>query len=105
MHREFVAAIDNHGSLGQSDGQLLGHVDTVGDYWKGEAGSAISGLVLPGSVQHFSSTSAADDCGLGTDFWGVVQEAEKLFPGIDPFGGSDELIVFVPPGCSSGSVV
>jgi hypothetical protein len=29
VHREFVAAIDNHGSLGQTDSQLLGHVATV----------------------------------------------------------------------------
>jgi hypothetical protein len=104
-HQQFVAAIDNKGALGQDDPTLLGHVSTVGTYWKSESNGAISSLVVPATVKHYSTTVATTDCGLGSDFFSLVQEAEAKFPGINPFGGTDQLVLFVSPACQSGGVV
>ena len=104
-HQQYVAAIDNKGNLNQNDTQLLGHVSTVGSYWQGEANGAITGIGVPASVTHYDTTAAAADCGLGNDFWNVVQEAAAKFPGIHWSNGSDQLVLFVPDACSSGGVV
>jgi hypothetical protein len=103
-HAQFVAAIDNRGSLGQSDSQLLGHVSTVGAYWKGEADGAISSIGVPSTVTHYDTDLSTTDCGLGNDFFALVQEAAARFPGIQ-IGGTDQLVLFVPPSCSSGGIV
>jgi hypothetical protein len=103
-HRQFVAAMDNEGALGQDDTQLLRNVSTVGAYWTGESNGAIAGVTVPSVVTHYDTTLATTDCGLGSDFFSVVQEAETNFPGFS-FGGGDQLVVFVPPACASGSVV
>ncbi|HEX4470699.1 MAG TPA: hypothetical protein VH085_01920 [Nocardioides sp.] len=103
-HEQFVAAVDNKGALGQDDAQLLAHVSTVGSYWTGESDGAIAGVTVPSTVTHYDTALPTTDCGLGSDFFGVVQEAEAEFPGFS-FGGGDQLVVFVPPACSSGSVV
>lgn len=105
VHRQYVAAVDNLGTLGETDAQLLAHVSTVGSYWQKESGGAISGITVPTTVQHYATTLPTTDCGLGADFFDVVQEAEKQFPGIDPFGGTDQLVVFVPDSCNTGQVV
>jgi hypothetical protein len=104
-HRQFVAAIDNKGALGQNDQALLAHVRRVGSYWKGEANGAISRIDVPGRVTRYRSKVSTKDCGLGDDFFDVLQEAAAKFPGIDLSGGSDQLVLFVPPGCSSGGMV
>ena len=104
-HQQFVAALDNKGALGQTDTPLLGHVTAVGSYWQGESNGAISSIGVPATVTHYDTAISTTDCGLGDDFWTVVQEAEGKFPGINPFGGSDQLVLFVPPACSSGGVV
>jgi hypothetical protein len=104
-HQQFVAAIDNKGDLGQTDTQLRGHVTTVGSYWQGESNGAISSIGVPATVTHYNTAISTTDCGLGNDFWTVVQEAEGKFPGINPFGGSDQLVLFVPSACSSGGIV
>ena len=104
-HQQYVAAIDNKGNLNQNDSQLLGHVTTVGSYWQGEANGAITGIGVPASVTHYDTTVAAADCGLGNDFWNVVQEAAAKFSGIHWSSGSDQLVLFVPDACSSGGVV
>ena len=103
-HAQFVAAVDNRGPLGQSDSQLLGHVSTVGAYWKGEADGAISAIDAPSVVTHYDTDLSTTDCGLGDDFFAIVQEAAAQFPGIQ-IGGPDQLVLFVPPSCSSGGVV
>jgi len=103
-HAQFVAAVDNQGPLGQTDSQLLGHVSAVGAYWKGEADGAIGSIEVPSTVTHYDTALSASDCGLGHDFFAVVQEAAAQFPGIQ-IGGSDQLVLFVPPSCSSGGVV
>ena len=103
-HAQFVAAVDNHGPLGQSDSQLLGHVSAVGSYWKGEADGAISSIDVPSTVAHYDTALSTTDCGLGNDFFALVQEAAAQFPGIQ-IGGSDQLVLFVPQSCSSGGVV
>ena len=87
-HRQFVAAVDNLGVLGQTDATLLGHVTTVGAYWKSESNGAITGLTAPASVTHYNTALTTTDCGLGNDFFTVIGEAEQKFPGIDPFGSS-----------------
>jgi hypothetical protein len=104
-HDQFVAAIDNLGALGQSDPQLLGHVTTVGSYWGEESNGAIAGITVPTTVTHYSTGLTTSDCGLGSDFFSVVQEAADEFPAFDDFSGSDQLVLFVPPSCGSGSVV
>jgi hypothetical protein len=104
-HRQFVAAIDNKGPLGQNDQALLAHVRKVGSYWKGEANGAISRIDVPGRVARYRSRVSTKDCGLGDDFFDVLQEAAAKFPGIDLAGGSDQLVLFVPPSCSSGGMV
>ena len=104
-HRQFVAAVDNLGVLGQTDATLLGHVTTVGDYWKSESNGAITGLTAPAAVTHYNTALTTTDCGLGNDFFTVIDEAEQKFPGINPFGGSDQLVLFVPDACASGGVV
>jgi hypothetical protein len=104
-HQQYVAALDNKGgALGQDDTTLLGHVSTVGGYWQGESGGAMS-VTVPGTVKHYDSSLTTTDCGLGSDFFNVVQEAAGKFPGINWMSGTDQLVVFVAPGCSSGSVV
>ena len=105
VHRQFVAAIDNKGALGQSDAALLGHVSKVGGYWQDESNGAISGMVVPATVKHYNTAVATTDCGLGDDFFSLVEEAEAKFPGIDPFAGTDQLVVFVPPACQAGTTV
>jgi hypothetical protein len=100
-HRQFVSAIDNKGSLGESDRTLLGHVRTVASYWKAEANGAISSIVVPAKVTRYKTGLTTKDCGLGADFFDVVQEAAAKFPGID-LSGSDQLVVFVPHSCPSG---
>ncbi len=105
VHRQFVAAIDNKGALGQSDAALLGHVSTVGGFWKDESNGAISSLVVPATVKHYNTSVATTDCGLGDDFFSLVEEAEAKFPGINPFAGTDQLVLFVPPACASGTTV
>ena len=74
-HRQFVAAIDNKGLLNQADGTLLGSVATVGNYWKSESNGAITGLTPPPTVTHYNTAVVTTDCGLGADFFNVVQEA------------------------------
>jgi hypothetical protein len=103
-HEQFVAAMDNKGTLGQDDTQLLGHVSTVGAYWTDESNGAIAGVTVPTTVTHYDTGVATTDCGLGSDFFSVVQEAEAEFPGFS-FGGGDQLVLFVPPSCASGSTV
>ncbi|HET7173188.1 MAG TPA: hypothetical protein VFI30_02785, partial [Nocardioidaceae bacterium] len=104
QHQQYVAAVDNLGALGQTDAELLGHVSTVGSYWKGESEGAIS-ISVPGAVRHYRTSLPTTDCGLGDDFFNVVDDAEAQFPGIDPFSGTDQLVLFVPPTCASGSTV
>jgi hypothetical protein len=107
-HEQFVAALDNKGALNQSDAQLLGHVSDVGGYWQGESNGAIAAVTVPATVKHYDTATGSTACGLGsgqTDFFNLVQEAIGKFPGIDPFGGTDQLVIFVPASCSSGSTV
>jgi hypothetical protein len=106
-HQQYVAAIDNKGALGQDDAALLGHVSTVGSYWQSESNGAIGSIGVPATVKHYNTAVTTSDCGLGNDFWAVVQEAEAKFPGID-LGTGDQLTLFVPPdnpSCSSGNIV
>jgi hypothetical protein len=104
-HQQFVAAIDNKGSL-QTDSQLLAHVSAVGAYWEGESNGAISGITVPGAVTHYSTSLSTTDCGLGGDFFDVVQEAAEEFPSLDLSQSSpDQLVLFVPQSCKSGGVV
>jgi hypothetical protein len=103
-HQQFVAALDNKGSLGQDDAQLLAHVSSVGGYWQGESNGAIAQIDVPSTVLHYDTALATTDCGTGQDFFDVVQEAAAEFPGFD-FGGPDQLVVFVPPSCQTGSIV
>lgn len=107
VHAQFVAALDNVGTLGQTDPQLLGHVSAVGGYWAGQSGGTMS-VTVPATVTHYDTTVSSTTCGLGpsgADFTAIVQEAMGKFPGIDPFGGTDQLVVFVPPSCYGGSTV
>ena len=104
-HRQFVAAVDNKGALGQTNATLLAHVSTVGTYWKSESNGAITGLTPPTTVTHYNTALTTTDCGLGGDFFTVIEEAEAKFPGINPFGGPDQLVLFVPDACASGGVV
>ena len=104
IHPQFVAAMSNKGTL-QTDLQLLAHVSTVGDYWKAQSNGAIAGITVPGTVTHYSSSAATADCGLGSDFFQVVQEAEGLFPTMNLFTSPDQLVIFVPDSCTSGGVV
>jgi hypothetical protein len=107
VHAQFVAALDNKGALGQNDTQLLGHVSNVGSYWAGQSNGAMTSLV-PSAVTHYDTAVAPTSCGLGsdqTDFTKIIQEAMAEFPGINPFGGTDQLVVFVPPSCFTGSTV
>ncbi len=104
-HQQFVAAVDNLGSL-QTDGELLAHVSAVGDYWTGESNGAIAGITVPATVTHYDTELPTTDCGLGNDFWGMLQEAESQFPSLDlSQSTSDQLVLFVPQGCQSGGVV
>jgi hypothetical protein len=100
-HEQFVAAVDNRGALGQDDSRLLAHVSTVGEYWTGESNGAIAGVTVPPTVTHYDTALPTTDCGLGSDFFGVVQEAEAEFPGFS-FGGGDQLVVFVPRRATAG---
>jgi hypothetical protein len=104
-HQQYVAAIDNKGALGQTDTQLLGHVSTVGTYWQHESNGAISSVVVPATVKHYNTGLSTTDCGLGNDFFDVVQEAAAKFPGANPYSGSNQLVLFVPPGCVNGNIV
>ena len=72
-HQQFVAALDNKGALGQTDTQLLAHVSTVGSYWEGESNGAIAGIDVPSTVTHYDTALTTTDCGLGSDFFSVVQ--------------------------------
>lgn len=103
-HQQFVAAVDNEGDLGEDDTQLLGHVSDVGAYWKGQANGAIAQIAVPSTVTHYDTTVSSADCGLGNDFFTVVQEAAQQFPGFT-FSGPDQLVVFIPPDCQTGSTV
>jgi hypothetical protein len=104
-HRQFVAAIDNRGSLTQTDAQLLGHVSTVGGYWQDESNGAISSLIVPATVKRYDTgITTTTDCGLGDGFFDVIQEAEARFPAFNP-GAGDQLVLFVPPSCPSGGIV
>jgi hypothetical protein len=104
VHQQFVAALDNKGTLGQDDTQLLAHVTTVGSYWQTESNGAIAGITVPSTVVHYDTALSTTDCGLGSDFFTVVAEAEQQFPDFS-FNGSDQLVLFVPPSCGGGSVV
>ncbi|HEX3929601.1 MAG TPA: hypothetical protein VHW64_02770 [Nocardioides sp.] len=104
VHQQFVAALDNEGALGQDDTQLLAHVSAVGSYWQTESNGAIAGSTVPSTVDHYDTALSTTDCGLGSDFFTVVEEAEQQFPDFS-FDGSDQLVLFVPPSCGSGSVV
>jgi hypothetical protein len=110
VHTQYVAAIDNKGTLGQTDAQLLGHVSTVGAYWTTQSNHRIS-TVVPAAVDHYRTTTGTTECGLGSgqagidDYFALVQEAAQKFPGIDWNGGPDQLVLFVPPSCSTGSTV
>jgi hypothetical protein len=103
-HQQFVGAIDNKGTLGQDDTALLGHVSTVGSYWESEANGKIGSVVVPATVTHYDTAVSTTDCGLGNDFFTMVQEAENHFPAFDPAAG-DQLVLFVPNACSSGAIV
>ncbi len=104
-HQQYVAALDNKGSLGQDDTALLGHVSTVGSYWQSESNGAISSIGVPATVKHYNTGVTTTDCGLGgDDFWSVVQEAEGKFPSFNPSAG-DQVVLFVPGACSSGGIV
>jgi len=110
-HVQYVAAVDNKGSLGQTDAQILAHVATVGTYWTHQANGAIASVAVPAVVKHFTTPDSAT-CGLGSgqagvnDFFNLLQEAAQQFPGIDLTGSSPaQLVLFVPPSCSSGTTV
>jgi hypothetical protein len=103
-HRQYVAAITDKGALGEDDRGLLGHVRKVGAYWRHQANGAISSIDVPARVTRYKTSVSSKDCGLGDDFFRVLQEAASKFPGIDLSGGSDQLVLFVSPACSSGMV-
>jgi hypothetical protein len=104
-HQQYVAAVDNLGPL-QTDGELLAHVSAVGDYWTGESNGAIAGITVPGTITHYDTALSTTDCGLGSDFFSVVQEAEHQFPSLDLSQNSpDQLVLFVPASCATGGVV
>jgi hypothetical protein len=107
VHTQYVAALDNVGALGQTDEQLLGHVSAVGGYWAGQSDGAMS-VSVPAGVTHYDTAVSPTTCGLGSniaDFTAIVQEAMSKFPGINPYSGTDQLVVFVPPSCFGGSTV
>jgi hypothetical protein len=105
-HTQYVAALDNKGAIGEDDTQLLDHVSTVGGYWQAEANGAIAGITVPATVKHYGTSVITTDCGLGSDFFSIVQEAAAKFPGTTALtGGPDQLVIFVPESCSSGGVV
>jgi hypothetical protein len=112
IHTQYVAALANKGTLGQSDTQLLGHVSNVGSYWQGQSNGAIAAVTVPSTVDHYDTTTGTTACGLGSgqagvnDFFALVQEAAAQFPGLNPNAmGSNQLVLFVPAACSSGSTV
>src|SRR4029078_7210605 len=110
VHKQYVAAIDNKGVLGQTDAQLLGHMSTVGAYWTAQS-DGLTSSVVPSTVTHYKTSTGTTECGLGSgqsgidDFFALVQEAAAKFPGINWEAGTDQLVLFVPPSCSTGSTV
>ena len=108
-HRQFVAVVDNKGTVTQTDAQLLAHVTNVGAYWEGQSNGAIAGITVPATVKHFDDTTGTTACGLGAstaDFFSLVQEAKALFPTFNLSQNSpDQLVLFVPETCFGGSTV
>jgi len=104
VHKQFVAAIDNKGALGQTDQTLLAHVSTVGAYWQDQSNGAIGSLAVPSTVTHYNTALTTTDCGLGSDFFSLVGEAKANFPTFNQAAG-DQLVLFVPDACASGGVV
>ena len=85
-HAQYVAALDNKGTLGQNDTQLLGHVSNVGSYWAAQSNGAMT-VSVPSAVAHYDTAVTPTACGLGsgqTDFFNLVQEAMGEFPGHRP---------------------
>ncbi len=108
-HRWFVAAPSNLGSFSMTDGEMLTRIRWVAAYWQKQSNGVITDITVPTAITRYqaSATTAAGGCGLvGTsgEFSVTVQEAAASFPGAD-FGGTDQLLVLMPPGCSSGGVV
>ncbi len=105
-HRWYAAAPSNFGAAGMTDATLIKQTKAIGSYWTTQSNGAISSIVTPTAIAHYTSTAttAAGGCGLtGTDFWPVVQEAAAQFPDAH-FDGTDQLIVMMPATCVTGSV-
>jgi hypothetical protein len=106
-HRWYLAVPGNFGPLGMTDADLVGKVRWVADYWKAQSAGVITDITVPAGVTRYTATATTEaaGCGLsGADFSATVNEAAASFPSAD-FGGSDQLLVLVPPSCSSGGVV
>lgn len=105
-HEIYVAAASNLGPIGLTDAQMLADASRVAGYWKHQANGAVTQIDVRPGVLHYRARAAQSDCGLGADFFGVVQEAATKLPGID-LSGTDQLVVFVPDAgsCSRGNVV
>ncbi len=106
-HRWFVAAPANFGGFAMTDSEILSRIGWVAAYWKKQSNGVITDIAVPATITRYtaSATSEAAGCGLtGSDFTATVQEAAASFPGAS-FGGTDQLLVLMPPSCTSGGVV
>jgi hypothetical protein len=110
-HVVYVAAMNDPGGSGtsaQTDSQMMAEVRDVTAYWTAQANGAVVFEVRP-TVEHFTNgiDPASTSCGLGSgiqDYLDTVWQGAALFPDYVPFSGTDHLVVFVPPSCSSGQV-
>ncbi len=106
-HRWFVAAPANFGAFAMTDAEILARLGWVATYWKKQSNGVITDISVPSTITRYqaSATSPAGGCGLtGSDFNATVQEAAAAFPGAS-FGGTDQLLVLMPPTCSTGGTV
>lgn len=108
-HRWFVAAPSNFGALGMTDAEALARIGWVASYWTQQSNGVITDITVPGSITRYTATATteAGGCGLtglGSTFTSTVNEAAAQFPGAS-FGGSDQLIVLMPPSCVTGGTV
>ncbi len=106
-HRWFVAAPANFGAFAMTDSEILARIGWVAAYWEKQSNGVITDIDVPATITRYqaSATSPAGGCGLtGGDFNATVQEAAAAFPGAS-FGGTDQLLVLMPPACSSGGTV
>ena len=98
----YVAVATDSGAIGSTDAQLATMIDNGLDWWKAQAGSAITSFDQS-AIKRFKSGlgTASSRCGLGSDPESLWDKAWDQYPHVDFSAAGNHLVVIVAEQCGN----